>query len=61
MPEGRTDGTDGFEIAGVPEVDKVQNDFLSVLHSGQKPIRVIAANERLIEADGKSLLVFFIP
>ena len=66
---GVRDGTGGFEIAGVLdleiagvlEVDKVQNDFLSVLRSGQKLNRVVAAKAGLIEEDGKALLVFHIP
>ena len=58
---GVRDGAGGFEIVGVLEVDKVQNDFLSVLRSSQKLNRVIAAKERLIEDDGKALLVFHIP
>ena len=58
---GVRDGAGGFEIVGVLEVDKVQNDFLSVLRSGQKLNRVVAAKERLIEEDGKALLVFHIP
>ena len=58
---GVRDAAGGFEIVGVLEVDKVQNDFLSVLRSGQKLNRVIAAKERLIEDNGKALLVFHIP
>ena len=58
---GVRDGAGGFEIVGVMEVDKVQNDFLSVLRSGQKLNRVVAVKERLIEEDGKALLVFHIP
>ena len=58
---GIRDGVGGFEIVGVLEVDKVQNDFLSVLRSGQKLNRVIAVDERLIEDNGKALLVFHIP
>ena len=58
---GVRDGAGGFEIVGVLEVDKVQNEFLSVLRSGQKLNRVVAAEERLIEDDGKALLVFHIP
>ena len=58
---GVRDGAGGYEIVGVLEVDKVQNDFLSVLRSGQKLNRVIAVDERLIEDDGKALLVFHIP
>ena len=58
---GIRDGAGGYEIVGVLEVDKVQNDFLSVLRSGQKLNRVIAVDERLIEAGGKALLVFHVP
>ena len=58
---GIRDGAGGYEIVGVLEVDKVQNDFLSVLRSGQKLNRVIAVDERLIEDDDKALLVFHIP
>ena len=58
---GIRDGTGGYEVVGVPEVDKVQNEFLSVLRSGQKLNRVVAADERLIEDDGRALLVFHIP
>ena len=57
---GIRDGAGGYEFVGVLEVDKVQNDFLSVLRSGQKLNRVIAVDERLIEDDGKALLVFHI-
>ncbi len=58
---GVRDNASGFEIVGVLEVDKVQNNFLSVLRSGQKLNRVVAAKERLINHDGKALLVFHIP
>ena len=58
---GVQDDGGGLEIVGVLEVDKVQNNFLSTLRSGQKLNRVIAADERLIEDDGKALLVFHIP
>ena len=58
---GIQDGAGGYEIVGVLEVDKIQNDFLSVLRSGQKLNRVIVAKERLIEDDGRTLLVFHIP
>ena len=37
---GVRDDAGGFEIVGVLDVDKVQNDFLSVLRSGQKLNRV---------------------
>ncbi len=58
---GVRDGIGGFDIVGVLEVDKVQNDFLSTLCSGQKLNRGIAAQEQLIKEDGKALLVFHIP
>ena len=58
---GIKDSAGGFEIAGVLEVDKVQNDFLSALRSGQKLNRVVTVDERLIEDDGKALLVFHVP
>lgn len=58
---GIRDSAGGYETVGVLEVDKVQNDFLSVLRSGQKLNRVIAVDERLIEDDGEAFLVFHIP
>lgn len=51
----------GFEIVGVLEVDQVQNAFLSALRTGQKTSRIIAPDERLLESDGKPVLVFYIP
>jgi ATP-dependent DNA helicase RecG len=50
-----------FEIVGILQVDKVQNDFLSVLRSGQKLNRIIAVREQLIQEEGKPILVFYIP
>ena len=58
---GVQDKVGGFDIVGVLGVDKVQNDFLSVLRSGQKLNRVIAVDEQLINEEGKTLLVFQIP
>ncbi len=58
---GVRDRGGSFEIVGVLEVDKVQNDFLSRLRSDQKLGRVVAVKEHLIEEDGKALLVFHIP
>ena len=58
---GVRDGAGGYEVVGVLEVDKVQNDFLSVLRAGQKLNRVIEVDGRLIEDDGKVLLVFHVP
>ena len=50
-----------FEIVGVVKVDKVQNEFLSTVRSGQKVSRAIDVVESMVEADGKTLLVFRIP
>lgn len=58
---GVRDAAGGFEIVGVLDVDKVQNDFLSVLRSGQKLNRVVAAQPWLINDDGRALLVFHVP
>lgn len=58
---GVRDTAGGFEVVGVLEVEKVQNDFLSVLRSGQKLNCVVTVREGLIEDDGKTLLVFHIP
>jgi ATP-dependent DNA helicase RecG len=58
---GIEDGEDKFEIVGVIEVDKVQNDFLSVLRRGTKLNRTIESRESLIDCDGQAVLVFYIP
>ena len=58
---GVRDGAGGFEVAGVSEVDKVRNAFLSALRSGQKLNRVVEAQEQLIDVDGRMLLIFHIP
>ncbi len=42
---GVRDANGVFEIVGVVEVDKVQNDFLSVLRGGQKLNRVISVGK----------------
>ena len=50
-----------FEVVGVDEVDKVQNDFLSSLRSNNKLNHFISAKEDVIEHEGKTLLIFYIP
>ncbi len=50
-----------LEIVGVLEVDKVQNEFLSVLRSCQKLNRAINAQGQLLEDEGRTLIVFHIP
>ena len=49
------------EVVGVDRVDKVQNEFLSTIRSGQKLSRSIEVDADAIEVDGKTLLAFFIP
>ena len=50
-----------FEVVGVIEVDKVQNEFLSTLRSRQKVNRPISVAGEVLEIDGATLLVFHIP
>jgi len=50
-----------FDIVGVIEVDKVQNDFLSSLRSREKFNRIIETKESHILHENKTLLVFYIP
>jgi len=58
---GVQDNQGGFEVVGVIDVDKVQNDFLSALRSDGKLNRSINVQEDAVEHEGKTLLVFFIP
>jgi len=50
-----------LEVAGIEDPDKVQNDFLTVLRSGQKLNRVITVEEHKFELDGKHVLAFHVP
>lgn len=50
-----------YDIVGVLEVDKVQNDFLSTLRTGDKLNRIITPKENIVNSDGKTLLIFYIP
>ena len=58
---GVQDNHGEYEIVGVIDVDKVQNDFLSCLRIAGKFNRVIAVHESIMEHDGKTLLVFHVP
>jgi ATP-dependent DNA helicase RecG len=58
---GVKDSQGRLEIVGVSEPDKVQNDFLSALRTGDKLNRRITVKEERFEHDGKLLLVFHIP
>ena len=52
-----------LQVSGVDAdaFDRVQNDFLSALRSGQKLNQVISAEPHVYELDGKRILVFHIP
>jgi len=58
---GIKDEAGRLDIVGVLDVDSVQNDFLGVLRSGTKFNHVITAEEDLIDYEGKTILVFYIP
>ena len=58
---GVQDNKGSFEIVGVIEVDRVQNDFLSCLRAGNKFNSAISVRESAMEYEGKTLLVFHVP
>jgi len=58
---GIKDTNGNYNIVGVLEVDKVQNEFLSTLRTGDKLNRIITAKENIVKSDGKTLLIFYIP
>ena len=56
----RKDGSD-FEVVGVLNVDKVQNDFLTSLRQKDKISLIIDVKEHLHSVNEKDLLVFYVP
>ncbi|ETR67945.1 MAG: AAA domain-containing protein, partial [Candidatus Magnetoglobus multicellularis str. Araruama] len=50
-----------LEIVGVQKSDKVQNDFLSALRTGDRLNHIIHVKEDRFDIDGKTVLVFYIP
>lgn len=56
---GERDGQ--LEVTGIEEPDKVQNDFLTVLRSGQKLSRVVAVDAHRFEIEGKHVFAFHVP
>ncbi len=59
---GVKDTNGNYDIVGVLEVDKVQNEFLSTLRTGDKLNRIITTKENIVKSDdGKTLLIFYIP
>lgn len=49
-----------FEICGVDVPDKIQNDFLSVLHADNKVNHDLDITERRYQLDGKTVLAFHV-
>jgi ATP-dependent DNA helicase RecG len=49
---------DAYEITGVDKPDKVQNDFLSVLHADAKINHDVQVTEQRLDIGGKTILVF---
>ena len=56
----KKDGSE-FEIVGVIDVDKVQNDFITTLRQKDKISQIIEVEEHLHQIDSKDLLIFYIP
>lgn len=50
-----------FEVVGVLDVDKVQNDFITSLRQPDKISRLIDVEEHLHTVEEKDLLIFFVP
>jgi len=50
-----------FEIVGVVEMDKVQNEFLTGLRSPDTISYAVDVEESLVDDSGRTVLVFFIP
>jgi len=51
---------DGFDVQGVENIDKVQNDFLSALRSKDTISYQVSVTENAIDIDGRNLLLFHI-
>ena len=50
-----------FEVVGVLDVDKVQNEFISALRQRDKISQILDVKEQLYSLKGKDLLIFYIP
>jgi ATP-dependent DNA helicase RecG len=50
-----------FEMLGVMDVDKVQNDFITTLRGTSKFNSPLDLKETALEMDGKQILVFYVP
>ncbi len=51
---------EAFNVSGVLKVDKIQNDFLSVLHADRKINHDVQVTEQRMDVDGKTVLAFHI-
>lgn len=49
-----------FEASGVSNPDRIQNDFLSVLHADQKINHDVEITEKKFVIDGKTVLAFHV-
>jgi ATP-dependent DNA helicase RecG len=49
-----------FAVTGVEKLDKVQNDFLSVLHADGKVNHDVQVTEQRMDIDGQTVLIFYI-
>jgi len=58
---GVKEGKGEFIVSGVEAVDKVQNDFLSCLRTGDKVNRSIDTRGSIHKIDDKVVLAFYIP
>ena len=56
----KKDGAD-FEVVGVLDVDKVQNDFLTTIRQQEKLNMIVEIKEHLQSVGEKDLLIFYVP
>lgn len=57
---GITQDGERSEVSGVAEPDKLQNDFLSVLHAGGKVSHEVDVTKHRHQHDGKVVLAFHV-
>lgn len=58
---GVKEANKNFEVVGVIEVDKVQNEFLTGLRSPDTISYAVDVRESFVDDEGRTVLVFFIP
>jgi len=57
---GVSEADAGYEVSGVRNVDKVQNDFLSALHADNKVNHDVVVESQLIRIASETVLIFHI-